>query len=131
MSGASVGDELPRLEHTHALEDSVRYAGASGDYNPLHYDPAAAAGVSPTGGVIAHGMFSMALVSRLATEWAGGPDRVAAVNVRFTRPWPTGTKATFGGRVVAVEEGEATLDVWGEDHEGDRLLKGTVKVRLA
>lgn len=131
MTGTAVGDELPVIEHTHTLEDSVRYAGASGDFNPLHFDPDVARDVSPTGGVIAHGMFSMGLVSRLVTGWAGGPDRVMALTARFTRPWPTGTTATFGGRVVGVDGDEATLEVWGRDQAGDRLLKGTARVRLA
>lgn len=125
------GDELPVLEHTHTLEDSVRYAGASGDFNPLHYDPAVAGEVSPTGGVIAHGMFSMGLAGRLVAGWAGDPARVAALSARFTRPWRTGTAATFGGAVVEVDGGEATVELWGRDEQGERLLKGTARVRLA
>ena len=64
MADVQVGATLPEVEMTSTLTTSVLYAGASGDMNPLHYDPAFAADVSPTGDVIAHGMFSMGLASR-------------------------------------------------------------------
>ena len=65
--------------------DLVRYAGASGDFNPIHWSERIATGVGLPG-VIAHGMFTMALVGRAVTEWAGSPDAVVEYGVRFTRP---------------------------------------------
>jgi acyl dehydratase len=108
----------------------VMYAGASGDFNPLHYDAGFASQVSPTGGIIAHGMFSMGLASRVLTAFAGGPQQVLEVQVRFTRPWPLGTTATFGGKVTAIEDGVATVALTGTTEDGDRVLKGTGRVRL-
>ena len=64
-------DRLPEVSQESNLTTSVMYAGASGDFNPLHFDQGFAAQVSPTGGIIAHGMYSMGLASRLLTEWAG------------------------------------------------------------
>jgi acyl dehydratase len=65
--------------------DLVRYAGASGDFNPIHWSDRFATKVGLPG-VIAHGMFTMALVGRAVTEWAGAPDAVVDYGVRFTRP---------------------------------------------
>jgi acyl dehydratase len=132
VSGAiEVGAELDPVVQEANLTTSVMYAGASGDLNPLHYDPAFAGQVSPTGGVIAHGMFSMGLASRALTAFAGGPDRVLEIKVRFTRPWPLGTTSTFGGKVTAVEDGVATVALVGtNDETGDRVLKGTGRIRV-
>src|SRR5262249_47181157 len=65
--------------------DLVRYAGASGDFNPIHWSERAAreAGLPD---VIAHGLFTMALANRLVTTWAGDPGAVVECAVRFTRP---------------------------------------------
>ena len=65
--------------------DLIRYAGASGDFNPIHWSDRLASKVGLPG-VIAHGMFTMALVGRAVTEWAGAPDAVVEYGVRFTRP---------------------------------------------
>ena len=126
----AVGDELPRVEATASLTTSVMYAGASGDFNPLHYDPSFAADVSPTGDVIAHGMYSMGLASRALTDWAGGPAAVAAVDVRFAKPWPIGVTATFGGSVSKVDDGVVTVRLDGTLEDGTVILKGTGTVRL-
>lgn len=128
LDGVEVGHELPTLEHRATLTSSVRYAGASGDMNPLHWDESFAENVSPTGGIIAHGMFSMGLASRLLTEWSGGPERVAEVSVRFTKPWPLHTVATFGGTVTEVDENGATVELWAETEDGDRVLGGVGRV---
>jgi acyl dehydratase len=125
-----VGTPLPELTERSTLAASVRYAGASGDLNPLHYDPQFAAGISPTGGVIAHGMYSMGLASRLLTAFAGGPERVLELEVRFTRPWPLGTSATFTGKVTAIEDDVASVSLTGTTEDGDRILRGSGRVRV-
>lgn len=124
-AGASPGDELPTIEQTATIRTSVAYAGASGDLNPLHYDEEFAADVSPTGGLIAHGMYSMGLVSRVVTTWAGGPERVASLDVRFTRPWPLDTTATFGGTVREVDGDRIVVTLWGRDADGKAMVRGT------
>jgi acyl dehydratase len=63
--------------------DLVRYAGASGDFNPIHYSDRVAEQMGLPG-VIAHGMLTMGLAARAVSDWAGGPDRVASISVRFT-----------------------------------------------
>jgi acyl dehydratase len=77
--------ELPTQTFRVTRADLVRYAGASGDFNPIHWSDRTATSVGLPG-VIAHGMFTMALVGRAVTEWAGAPDAVVEYGVRFTRP---------------------------------------------
>ncbi|MGC4893894.1 MaoC family dehydratase [Micromonospora sp. DT31] len=77
--------ELPIQTYRVTRADLVRYAGASGDFNPIHWSDRTATGVGLPG-VIAHGMFTMALVGRAVAAWAGAPDAVVDFGVRFTRP---------------------------------------------
>lgn len=129
LTTVEVGAELPTIAQQSSLMTSVMYAGASGDMNPLHYDESIAAQISPSGGIIAHGMFSMGLVSRALTEWAGGPEHVVEVSVRFTKPWPLGTTTTFGGTVSEVDGDDIVVDLWATNENGDPVLKGTGRVR--
>jgi acyl dehydratase len=78
-------DTLPVQTFRVTRADLVRYAGASGDFNPIHWSDRTAVKVGLPG-VIAHGMFTMALVGRAVTGWAGSPDAVVEFGVRFTRP---------------------------------------------
>lgn len=129
LSTVAVGDRLPEVTQESSLVTSVMYAAASGDYNPLHYDQAFAGQVSPTGGIIAHGMFSMGLASRVLTAFAGGPERVASVDVRFTRPWPLGTSTTFTGKVTEVTDDEVVVSLRATGENGDTVLRGTGRLR--
>lgn len=126
-----VGQRLDPVAVESNLTTSVMYAGASGDFNPLHYDQGFASQVSPTGGIIAHGMFSMGLVSRALTAFAGGPENVLEVAVRFTRPWPLGTTSTFNGEVTDVDDGVATVKLWGDAEDGTRILRGTGRITVS
>ncbi len=129
LDQVQVGDQLPSIEQQSTLTTSVMYAAASGDYNPLHYDADFASQVSPTGGIIAHGMYSMGLASRVLTEFAGDPERVRSLDVRFTRPWPLGTTATFGGTVKEVTDDEVVVAVKATGAGGDVVLRGTGRLR--
>ena len=124
------GTRLDPVEVTATLRTSVAYAGASGDLNPLHYDPDFAGDVSPTGDIIAHGMYSMGLASRALTEAAGGPESVESIEVRFTKPWPIGATASFGGEVASVEDGVALVRLQGELEDGTVILRGRGRVRV-
>jgi acyl dehydratase len=85
LSGVAAGDALPPLSLRVTRADLVRYAAASGDLNPIHWSDRVATGVGLPG-VIAHGMLTMALASRVVTEWVGDPGAVFSYGVRFTRP---------------------------------------------
>ena len=131
-----VGERLPSASQTIGQADLVRYAGASGDFNPLHWDAGFAARVSPTGGVIAHGMLSMGYVSRHVADWAGGPEHVEHLATHFRAPCPVGATVELGGEVLAVdpEARTATLAVWVVLEDGSPVVdrkRSRARVRLA
>jgi len=99
--------------------DLVRYAGASGDFNPIHWSERIATGVGLPG-VIAHGMFTMALVGRAVTTWAGAADAVVDFSVRFARPVPV--PDTDEGTEVVVT---ATVKETGDDGNTRLILTAT------
>lgn len=80
-----VGSQLPERSFSITREDLVRYAGASGDLNPIHWNERVAHEVGLPG-VIAHGMLTMAVACRLITDWAGDPGAVVEYGVRFSSP---------------------------------------------
>jgi acyl dehydratase len=84
-SEVEVGTELPALSVPVERATLVRYAGASGDFNPIHWNQDFATSVGLPD-VIAHGMFTMASAARLVTNWVGDPGAVLDYGVRFTRP---------------------------------------------
>ncbi|GGW44370.1 MaoC family dehydratase [Streptomyces xantholiticus] len=80
-----VGTELPAQNFTVTRATLVRYAGASGDFNPIHWNEKFATEVGLPD-VIAHGMFTMAEAARVVTDWVGDPGAVVEYGVRFTKP---------------------------------------------
>ncbi|GAB7182511.1 MaoC family dehydratase [Kitasatospora sp. Ki12] len=82
-----VGTELPAGSFPVTRDTLVRYAGASGDFNPIHWNEKFALEVGLPD-VIAHGMFTMAEAVRVVTDWVGDPAAVVEYGVRFTRPVP-------------------------------------------
>ena len=80
-----VGQVLPTRSFPVTRADLVRYAGASGDFNPIHWNERFALGVGLPD-VIAHGMFTMATAARAVTDWIGDPGAVVDYGVRFTKP---------------------------------------------
>ena len=79
------GDVLPPLQVRVTRADLVRYAGASGDFNPIHWSERFAVGVGLPN-VIGHGMLTMALAARVLTNWVGDPTAIVGYATRFTRP---------------------------------------------
>ena len=111
-----VGTELPEQTYRVTRADLVRYAGASGDFNPIHWNERVATSVGLPD-VIAHGMFTMALAGRAVTAWTGDPAALAEYQVRFGRPVvvpddDAGAEVTVRGTVGAVlEDGRARVDL--------------------
>ncbi|MGH3368383.1 MAG: MaoC/PaaZ C-terminal domain-containing protein [Nocardioidaceae bacterium] len=102
------GDELPVQNYRVTRADLVRYAGASGDFNPIHWSDRVAASVGLPG-VIAHGMFTMALAARALDTWAGAPGRVSELGCKFTKPVVVpdddeGVEVLVGGTVKQVTD---------------------------
>jgi acyl dehydratase len=85
VSELGAGDSLPVQTYRVTRADLVRYAGASGDFNPIHWSDRVASSVGLPG-VIAHGMFTMALAARALDTWAGAPGRVLELGCKFTKP---------------------------------------------
>jgi acyl dehydratase len=126
LSAVATGDELPPLPVRVTRADLVRYAGASGDFNPIHWSDRVAAAVGLPG-VIAHGMLTMALGGRLVSGWAGGdPAAVRSYSVRFTRPVVVpddddGALVEFGGKVREI----------CDEADGTRIARVAITARCA
>jgi acyl dehydratase len=129
----AAGAELSAQTFVVTRADLVRYAGASLDFNPIHWSDRAATKVGLPG-VIAHGMYTMALVGRALVAWAGDPAAVRDLSVRFTRPVAVpdddnGVEVTVSGVVRAVDDsGEVQVDVTAVSG-GEKVL-GQAKARL-
>ena len=117
FDGVQVGEELPARSYPITRLDLVRYCGASGDFNVIHWNQRIAQSVGLPD-VIAHGMLTMATVVRLVTEWAGDPGAVVEYGVRFTKPV-----------VVPDDDRGALLDVSGVVAGKDEQAR-TVRVDL-
>lgn len=110
-----VGTELPPLAVTFTRERLVRYAGASTDFNPIHYSDHYAAEVGLPG-VIAHGLLTMGVALRVVTDWVGDPAAVTSYFVRFTKPVVVpdsadGVEVAFTATVVGVDGSVATVAI--------------------
>jgi acyl dehydratase len=110
-----VGQELDPQSYRVTRADLVRYAGASGDRNPIHWSDRVAASVGLPG-VIAHGMYTLALASRAVLTWVGDPAAVESLGAKFTKPVPvpdddTGTVVDVSGVVSRVDEATATIEL--------------------
>jgi acyl dehydratase len=111
----SVGDKIPAQDFPINRFDLVRYAGASGDFNVIHWNERVATSVGLPN-VIAHGMFTMAEAVRIVTDWAGDPAAVVEYSVRFTRPIavpdPEGAVLHVEGEVRGVrDDGLVDIDL--------------------
>ncbi len=128
-----LGQAIPGRTVTLQRDSLVRYAGASGDFNPIHYrdDIAAEVGLP---GVLAHGMLTMGLAVQPVIDWIGDPGMILDYQVRFTRPVVVdpvaGVEVTVAGKVVAVEGDRARVDLTVTVEGATVLGKAQVWVRL-
>jgi acyl dehydratase len=112
----AVGSALPERVIAVTRADLVRYAGASGDFNPIHWSQRVATAVGLPD-VIAHGMLTMALAGRVVTDWTGDPGALVEYQVRFSRPVvvpddDSGAEVTVNGVVGALlEDGRVRVDL--------------------
>jgi acyl dehydratase len=132
-SDVQVGDALPAQSFQVQRADLVRYAGASGDFNPIHWNERAATSVGLPN-VIAHGMYTMAVVVRVVTDWVGDPGAVVEYGVRFTRPVvvpdPEGAVLEVVGTVAAKEDdGTVRVDLTATVDGQTVLAKARAVVR--
>ena len=133
FEGVHVGDELPALAK--APVDRVqlaRYAGASGDFNPVHVDEVYARGIGMPS-VYAPGMLVMGFLGQLVSDWARGA-QLRKYSVRFIKMvWP-GDTVVCKGRVIDRfgDSGRyyADLELWAENQKGELVMKGSSQVQL-
>jgi acyl dehydratase len=126
----SPGQRLDQVAHTIERADLIRYAGASGDFNPIHWNDEWAKSVGLPG-VIAHGMFSMGVAARMVSAFAENPAAIKRLRVRFSAMIQPGQTLTVSGEVAGVEGDRVQVRFWGEDEAGNRVLsKGEAELEL-
>lgn len=113
------GAQLPELKVTPDRFLTVRYAGASGDFNPIHIDEEFAKSVGLPGRIL-HGLWSMAQVARAQTEAAGGPDRLKRLSVQFRGMGVLEQEVVVTSTVRSVQDGVAVVDC--EARQGDTRI---------
>ena len=127
------GARLPTQRYPVRRADLVRYAGASGDFNPIHWNPRVARSVGLPD-VIAHGMLTMGLVARAVTSWLGDPGAMVEYGVRFTRPVvvpdPGESVLEVSGVVASVEQNLATVTLTATVDGHSVLAKARAVVRV-
>jgi acyl dehydratase len=116
LSELSVGQEIGTAAIDVSRADLVRYAGASGDFNPIHWNGRFAEQVGLPG-VIAHGMFTMGAAVQVVTDWIGNPGAIVDYQTRFTKPVVVedvdgpGATIEVTGVIGAVDEANSTVRV--------------------
>jgi acyl dehydratase len=134
MNDLTVGDTVAEASFALTRDSLVRYAGASGDFNPIHYrdDIARSVGLP---GVLAHGMLTMGFAVQPVVQWLGSRGWVSDYQVRFTRPVlvdpDTGATVTVVARVGAVDEAGARIDLTVSANDQTVLGKAQVRVTFA
>jgi len=134
FAALAVGDVVAERDFPLTRDSLVRYAGASGDFNAIHYrdDVAAAVGLP---GVLAHGMLTMGFAVQPVVDWAGDPGRVADYQVRFTRPVVVdpehGALVTVVAKVGQLDESATVARIDLTVKLGDDTVLGKAQVRVA
>ena len=103
---------------------TIRYAGASGDFNPIHIDEEFAKSVGLPGRIL-HGLWTMAQVARAHTDAGGGPDRLKRLSVQFRGMGRMGEEIVVSGTVRSVQDGVAIVDSQAEQ-SGHRIIRNAV-----
>jgi acyl dehydratase len=115
------GDEIATLKVTPDKYLTVRYAGASGDFNPIHIDEEFAKQVGLPGRIL-HGLWTMSQVARAQTDAVGGPYALKRLSVQFRGMGLPETELTVTGRVVDVKDGRAIIETVAEQ-AGNQIVR--------
>ena len=135
LASLEIGQEIGSKEFLLTRDSLVRYAGASGDFNPIHYrdDFAQSVGLA---GVLAHGMLTMGVAVQVAADWVGDAGKVIDYGVRFTKPVfvdaKDGAVVVVTGKIGEIdsENGIVRVDLSVVFNETTVLGKAQAKVRL-
>jgi acyl dehydratase len=135
IASLEVGQIIGTSEFLLTRDSLVRYAGASGDFNPIHYrdDFAQSVGLD---GVLAHGMLTMGAAVQVAVDWVGDAGKIIDYGVRFTKPVfvdaKDGAVLVVTGKIgeIDAENGEVRVDLTATFNETAVLGKAQARVRL-
>ncbi len=122
--------EIPQLRVTPDRYVTVRYAGASGDFNPIHIDEEFARSVGLPGRIL-HGLWTMAQVARAQTEAAGDPAALRSLSVQFRGMGVPEQEIVVTSTVRGLDHGVATVDVEASQGETRIVRRGVAEVRLS
>jgi acyl dehydratase len=131
---AEIGEIVAEKTYTLTRDSLVRYAGASGDFNPIHYrdDVAQSVGLP---GVLAHGMLTMGFAIQPVADWIGDSGKILDYQVKFTRPVPVdaadGASVTVVAKVGALTDAEVRIDLTVTFSDQTVLGKAQALVSLA
>jgi 3-hydroxybutyryl-CoA dehydratase len=130
MTDLNAGDAIPGLKVTPDKYLPHRYAGASGDFNPIHIDPEFAKAVGLPGTIL-HGLYMMGLVSRAATDLAGGdPKSLKRLSVQFRGMGAPETEIVVSGTVKAVDGDTVTIDTVAAQGDNQTIRNAEAEVEL-
>ncbi|HEV2997556.1 MAG TPA: MaoC/PaaZ C-terminal domain-containing protein [Solirubrobacteraceae bacterium] len=121
MAELQQGAQIPEVRVTPDKYLTARYAGASGDFNPIHIDAEFAAAVGLPGRIL-HGLWTMAQVARAQTEAAGGPERLKRLSVQFRGMGVPEREVVVTGTVREVSDGRALIDTVAEQ-DGNQIIR--------
>ena len=133
LASLEVGQEIGSIEFLLTRDSLVRYAGASGDFNPIHYrdDIAKAVGLD---GVLAHGMLTMGAAVQVAVDWIGDPGRVIDYGVRFTKPVfvdaRNGAVLTVSGKIGEIDSENSIVRIDITAVAADLAVLGKAQARV-
>jgi acyl dehydratase len=127
MSELRAGEQIPEVRVTPDKYLTVRYAGASGDFNPIHIDEEFARAVGLPGRIL-HGLWTMAQVARAQTEAAGGPQHLKRLSVQFRGMGVPEHEVVVRGRVRELADGRALIDTVAE--QGDKQIIRNAEAEL-
>ena len=121
MADLKPGDSIPEVRVTPDKYVTVRYAGASGDFNPIHIDEEFARAVGLPGRIL-HGLWTMAQVARAQTDAAGGPEHLKRLSVQFRGMGVPEQEVLVTGTVREVADGRAIVDALAEQ-AGSQIIR--------
>ncbi|HEX9480863.1 MAG TPA: MaoC/PaaZ C-terminal domain-containing protein [Solirubrobacteraceae bacterium] len=124
MAQLQAGTQIPEVRVTPDKYLTVRYAGASGDFNPIHIDEEFAKAVGLPGRIL-HGLWTMAQVARAQSEAAGGAERLKRLSVQFRGLGLPEHEVVVTGTVREVESGRARIDTVAEQ-DGNQIIRNAV-----
>lgn len=134
LADLSVGDEVARRTYEISRDSLVRYAGASGDFNPIHYNDTVATSVG-LDGVIAHGMLTMGTAISAVTSWIGDPAAIREYSTRFTKPVPVpatvAAQLTVTATIGAIDAQAGTVRVDLVAEAGGVTVLGRARATVA